>query len=161
MNKNLILYVFLVFLIVANGFFLFNYLGGPNRPSTGEGDRNPEVFIVKELGFNETQMQEFDKLSKAHHKAIRAVLGGTKGLKDDLFKQINIDVVSAEKVDSLVNLIGEQERQMEYLKFTHLRGIQQICNEKQKERFKAIVNDALRKGGMGGHQNGPPPPPRP
>ncbi|MBT3587140.1 MAG: hypothetical protein HN507_00670, partial [Flavobacteriaceae bacterium] len=59
MTKNTILYVLLTFLIIANGFFLYDYLGKPDR----NGPRNnPEQFIVKELNFNTNQMQEFKGL---------------------------------------------------------------------------------------------------
>ena len=53
MIKNKILYVLLAFLIIANGFFLYDYLGKPDR----NGPRNnPQQFIVKELNFNQASV---------------------------------------------------------------------------------------------------------
>ncbi|WP_445956437.1 Spy/CpxP family protein refolding chaperone [Yeosuana sp.] len=160
MKKNLILYILLVFLVVVNGFFLFNYLGRPNMPPGGESAGNPERFIVKELNFNKTQIQEFDKLSEEHLKAMRDILDATKILKDKLLEEITDENAPNNEIDSIINLLSEQERKQESLRFYHLKAIQKICNEKQKQHFKTIINDVLHKGRMG---DGPSesPPPRP
>ncbi|WP_299556183.1 hypothetical protein [Seonamhaeicola sp.] len=150
MKKNLLLYVLLVFLIAVNGFFLFNHLGGQSKgKEIRRGPKGPGNFIAKELHFSDDQMAKFDELSRVHHKNMRATLEATKKLKDEVFKLVTNENVPDEAIDSLMNLIAEQEKAREKLTFYHLRDIQGICDEKQKRRFKKILSDALHKAAKG------------
>jgi len=143
MTKNLILYVLLAFLIIANGFFLYDYLGKPDR----NGPRNnPEQFIVKELNFNADQMQEFKGLGKNHRERMMELDQEHKQLKDKLFNKISENNVNALEIDSISSLIGENIKNKDLEVFNHFRAIQEICNDNQKEKFKRIVMDALHKG---------------
>ena len=64
MKKNLILYILLVFLVVVNGFFLYNYLtptvSETNDLGKRKGNGSPAAFIVKALEFDEEQMKQFE-----------------------------------------------------------------------------------------------------
>ena len=161
MKKNLILYILLVFLVVVNGFFLFNYLGRPIMPPGGQRAGEPERFIVKELHFSKTQIQEFDALSETYHNNMRDILYATKKIKDTLLEKITDENASDKEIDSLINLLGEQERKQENLRFYHLKAIQKICNDKQKQHFKGIINDVMHKGRMDDGLAKSPPPPGP
>ena len=65
MKKNTILYILLAFLIIANGFFLVNYLGRSRKP---DGQKGPGDFIVKELNFDASQMERFHLLNEEPKK---------------------------------------------------------------------------------------------
>ena len=66
------------------------------------------------------------------------------------------DANIAEKVvDSITTLIAQREKEKETEVFYHFKSIQEICNEKQKEKFKDMINDAIRPGGL--RDQGPPP----
>ena len=88
MKKNLILYILLVFLIVVNGFFLFNYMGNSNK-NKQKGPKGPGNFIVKELGFNEDQLKQFREKSRGHHQAMMDLSDNIKNLKDELFDRLS------------------------------------------------------------------------
>ena len=104
MTKNTILYVLLAFLIIANGFFLYDYLGKPDR----DGPRNnPEQFIVKELNFNSDQMQEFKGIGKNHRERMMKLDQEEKQLKDQLFSKISEKNVILLEIERITSLIGE------------------------------------------------------
>ncbi len=161
MTNNTILYVLLAFLIIANGFFLYDYLGKPDR----DGPRNnPEQFIVKELNFNSDQMQEFKEIGKNHRERMMRLDQEKKQLKDQLFSKISEKNVNPLEIERISSLIGENNKNKDLEVFNHFRAIQEICNDPQKQKFKKIVMDALHKnspprngGGPRNHNQGPAP----
>ncbi|MBU2929678.1 hypothetical protein [Winogradskyella psychrotolerans] len=154
MKNNTILYVLLIFLIVVNGFFLYNYIGSVNDTRPNEPQRNNEI-IVKELDFNAEQLKEFKERSKGHHKTIMRLSDDVRALKDQLFGTLSNDSISEKTIDSITALICVKETEKEKEIFYHFRMIQDISNEKQKEKFQRILMDALRQGESA---NRPPPP---
>jgi len=143
MTKNTILYVLLAFLIIANGFFLYDYLGKPDR----NGPRNnPQQFIVKELNFNADQMQEFKGIGKNHRERMIQLNQEQKQLKDQLFSKISENNINPLEIERISSLIGENNKNKDLEVFNHFRAIQGICNDPQKQKFKKIVMDALHKG---------------
>jgi hypothetical protein len=130
-----------------NGFFLFNYLGRPNH----KGQKESGNFIVKELNFNEAQLQQFNMLEDEHHKAMKAIGDDMKLLKDELFLKITASTVNESSVDSLIVLISEKDKLKEKELFLRLRGVYDLCNSKQKEQFGTIIKKA-RKFDNRGHK---------
>lgn len=60
MKKNTIIYSLLVFLVIMNMFFLYNYMFKPTNINERRQQNNKD-FIVSELGFSEEQKAEFRK----------------------------------------------------------------------------------------------------
>ncbi|WP_452218829.1 Spy/CpxP family protein refolding chaperone [Lacinutrix undariae] len=167
MKKNLILYILLVFLILANGFFLVNYLG---RPEAHQGNKGPGDFLSKELNFDAAQMQEFKKLNKNHHKNIEDLLKELQELKHELFIRSYQDIEDAIIIDSIASRIGENEKQKDLLSFKYFKSIRALCNDTQKKEFKNLIEKSLKGGervgapdherrGRDENENPPPPPP--
>jgi len=148
MKKNLLLYILLAFLLVVNGFFLFNHLAKPDR----KGPRGPGDFMVKELQFNEDQLHSFNELNGEHHRKMRLLSNDLRKLKDELFSKISVTSIDVNVIDSLTTLIGKKEKEKETEIFNHFRNIQDICTKKQKEKFKMIIKDALHRGGDKGQR---------
>ncbi len=155
MKKNLLLYILLIFLIVVNGFFLFNYIGNSNSKKL-EGPQSPGNFIAKELGFNKTQLEQFRENNQMHHETMMSLSEDIRGLKDELFNRLSDANIAEKVVDSITTLIAQREKEKETEVFYHFKSIQEICNEKQKEKFKDMINDAIRLEGLRDQE--PPPP---
>jgi protein CpxP len=142
MKKNLLLYILLIFLIIVNGFFLFNYIGKPHMKGP-RGPQGPSNFIAKQLNFNDTQLDKFGELINSHKKRMRTISDDLKELKEGLFDNISNMSISESKIDSIATLIGNNEKEKDLEVFNHFRNIQSICNEKQKKYFDEIMRDAL------------------
>lgn len=125
-----------------NGFFIYNYLGRPAH----KGPKESGNFIVKQLKFNETQLQQFNTLEENHHNAMKAIGDDVKSLKDDLFQKISATTVNESSIDSVIHLISEKEELKEKEMFNRLRGIYELCDEQQKERFSEIIQKARKFG---------------
>ena len=147
MKKKLPLYILLLFLIIMNGFFLYNYLGTDEGKEAQKGPKRPGNFLVKELGFDELQQEQFRALGKRHHQQMRGFDSDIRDLKDELFKGLSDDALKDVNVDSIAKLIGEKEAAKDIEVFKHFNSVQELCNDKQKEKFSKIIKDALRKGG--------------
>lgn len=142
MKKNRLLYILLIVLVVMNGFFMVKIFGDKHPP-----DRNPGKFIAKELHFDETQMQEFEKINNVHHDAMREVSREIKELKDALFNELSGTEVNEVKINDITRRIGEKERQKGLETFYHFKAVQKICTEEQRSRFNSIIQDALHRHG--------------
>jgi len=153
MKKNIIVYILLIFLIVVNGFFLFNYMG-KNRMQSSKAPQENRDFLVKELGFTSAQLAAFNPKNEAHHALMKRLSDDIRNLKDELYNKLSDAHVEASTIDSLAVLISEKESEKEKEIFYHFKMIQELSNDKQKEKFKRIIMDALRQGDQG---QGPPP----
>tara|TARA_B100001059_G_C17834277_1_gene586843 strand:+ start:4861 stop:5274 length:414 start_codon:yes stop_codon:yes gene_type:complete len=123
-----------------NGFFLFNYLGRPgaNRPN-GSGN-----FIVNELNFSPTQLQQFNSLEAKHHNAIRVIGDSIKILKVKLFNSITSDSINQEQIDNITQAIADNIITKETELFNRLRGIYLLCDARQQLQFKTIIKKSRR-----------------
>ncbi|QCX00376.1 hypothetical protein FGM00_09715 [Aggregatimonas sangjinii] len=153
MKKNILLYILLGFLVVMNGFFLFkhfstSYNDGPMR-------RGPSNFITKELKFDATQSQQFEKLDAAHREKMSAIFDDIRAAKDILFDKLSDETTKGPEIDSLATMIARIEVKKELETFRFFEAIRELCNAEQKVRFNAIIKDALHQPG-GRNRNGPP-----
>lgn len=145
MKNNSFLYVLLVFLIIVNGFFIYNFLNTDKLPEFAE-PKNVKQFIAETLEFNESQKAQFYKLEKAHHKELRKLGDDTKFLKDRLFNKLSDTSVSKEEIDSITRLIGDKEAISNKKIFNYFKEIEAICNsDAQRKAFKTIIQDAIGK----------------
>lgn len=149
MKKQSVLYILLIFLILSNAFFLFQFIG---KKDSNKG--KPEDFIVKQLKFNDNQLEAYNTLRLSHIETIKSINDQTRLLKDEMFSKISESNVSQTYIDSITGLIGAQEMQKDKELFMHFLKVRDICNERQKEKLKKILKDALRRGG---ERKGPPP----
>lgn len=166
MKKNLLLYILLFFLIIVNGFFLYNYIGKSNTYKE-KGRQDPMGFIIKKLKFDDVQLEKMELINEEHHHTMMLINDSARELKGELFNKLSDATIDKKVVDSITSLIGQKEKEKEAEAFYHFKSIQELCNDKQKEKFNKILIDALRKGdhrnqkplGLDG-ANGHRPPPR-
>ena len=154
MKKNTLLYIIIILLIGFNGYFVATQFKKP-LPRNKRG--GPDVFITKELNFDENQMAQFDLLFQPHDAKMRALGREKKELKDGLFKLMFQEDVPQTAIDSILAEIGQNEQERDAQVFNHFREVRKICNESQRKKFEKIVIGALHRNGPG---PGPGPPPR-
>lgn len=153
MKKNLLLYILLGFLMIMNGFFLFNHFGKSNqkRPPS---DR-PANFIADRLEFDASQLEQFEDLEIEHREKMRSILDNIKASKDALFDKLSDDSVNPSEIDSIATIIADREKAKDLETFRFFREVGKICSADQKEKLKSIIKDALRRQGPP-DRNGPP-----
>ncbi|GEM_PF-870555 len=145
MKKNLPLYILLLFLIIVNAFFLYNYLGIAKSEDTLKERKPPSNFLVKQLDFDESQRETFRALNRKHHRRMRGISDEIRQLKDVFFNGLS-DASLTIDVDSLAVLMGELEAKKELEVYHHFKQVQELCNTEQQKKFSKIIKDALKKG---------------
>tara|TARA_B100000795_G_scaffold249512_1_gene217092 strand:+ start:2999 stop:3436 length:438 start_codon:yes stop_codon:yes gene_type:complete len=120
-----------------------NYIGNSEHKKPKRAQM-PDFFLIKELGFNDSQLEEFKRKSPGHHETMIQYSKDIKDLKNLLFNRLTDKVDSNLSIDSITSLIGEKEKQKQEEVFQHFKMIESICKETQKETFKTILKDALR-----------------
>ncbi|WP_350292155.1 hypothetical protein [uncultured Croceitalea sp.] len=166
MKKNLLLYILLGFLVLMNGFFLFNHFSKSGRSDPRRlGSAN---FISKQLEFDVKQTQQFKDLEVVHREKMRSLLDDLRELKSKLFEKLSDDTVNPSEIDAITTLIGDKEKAKELETFRFFREVVEMCNKNQKEQFTSIIKGAMHhKGpargnrpprGRPSHDGMPPPP---
>lgn len=149
MKKNTLLYIIIILLVGFNGYFIATQF---NKQPKGKPGR-PEMFITKELNFNEEQMAQFEALIGPHEAKMREIMHRKKRLKDQLFELMFQSDAPQSAIDSILVEIGRNEQNRDRQVFEHFREVREICNESQRRKFEKILVHAM-------HRDGPPPPPR-
>lgn len=123
-----------VILIVLNvGLLSFMWFRPPHR--FGPDDH----VILHELGFNDTQRKQFDKLKQEHHKAVVSINEKDHQLHDALYGLIRQRQDSTAKADSLINEIALNKKQIETITYHHLAQVRKICAPAQQHKFDDLV----------------------
>ncbi|WP_299325961.1 hypothetical protein [uncultured Maribacter sp.] len=153
MKKNLLLYILLGFLVLMNAFFLFKHfsstdINGPRRPPQGN-------FIAKQLEFDATQKQKFEKLDKEHREDIKMLLADIRELKDSLFDKLSDETVKSAEIDSIAALIANKEKVKALETFRFFKTVAELCDDNQKDRLRSIIKEALRRQGPPPGRNSP------
>jgi len=109
--------------------------------------KDPISFIIQQLKFDDKQLLIIESINEKHHYKMRQIGDEVKELKEALFNRLPETYVNENTIDSITTLIGKKEKEKETEAFYYFKKIQEICNDKQKEKFEKIINDALHKGG--------------
>jgi periplasmic protein CpxP/Spy len=125
--------------------FLFLKPFGGKHPGENE-DGDPGKYIVEKLKFSEQQQTEFDKLKEAHHGSIMILQAEGKKLRTNFFNGLTLDPAN-NNVDSSVNKIAENQKQIELITYNHFKEVKKICTPEQKLIFNDIIQEVLERLG--------------
>jgi periplasmic protein CpxP/Spy len=154
-NKNKIFISIIVMLMIANialvSFFLLKNDGGRRDKHQ---DRKAMIagFLKNEIGFNATQLQQYDTLSNHHRENIKTMFDSLKSSKDKQFKQL----AAGNFTDSVMNSVADQsavsQKMMELQMFNHLKNIRMLCTPAQLPKFDSLFVKMLNKRGGEGRK---------
>lgn len=143
MKKNTILYVLIIILVIANGFFLYNYLGHDSKKRDRQKDRTS--FIIKKLGFEGEQVDRYKNFKELHREKMRLMSDDIRLLKDDLFSKLADAEISESYIDSITSLIAEKEKAKDKEVFAYFKKVRDMCRDDQKDKFDKLLKDALNR----------------
>ena len=116
-------------------------------------------FLSKELGFDSVQKQKLMLLKQDHQQKIQELRKKNKEVKEALFDLLR----NADTPDSAIEKAAQAsvvyEVQTEILTFKHFQKIRSLCNEQQKQKFDAVIQQVLRMLApprLGAQPQGPP-----
>jgi protein CpxP len=147
-NRSKTLITIIGILLIANialvSFFL---LKKDERKHDKRMDRKTVIgnFLKEEIGFNETQMQQYDSMSTWHSKYMKTMFEANRNSKDKQFKELT----AANFSDSVMNSIAEQsaasQKALELQMFSHLKNIRSLCTPSQQPKFDSLFVKILNR----------------
>jgi len=158
--KNKLLVWLVALLLLANaGTLLFFWLGNRKQGLPPKGE--PKEFLIKELGLDASQQQQFDKLVAEHRQAVNALREQVKEKKDALFELIKNTTATDSVKQAAASAVSAVTEQIDMLTVNHFQKVRALCTPEQQKRFDAIIHDITKMMAQPrppmGPGNGPPP----
>lgn len=143
MKRSVLKNILLAVLLITNSILLFMWWNAPERRHQG-----PRNEIIEKLGFNETQIAQYDGYIKEHRKQIRSLEKQLAAKKKHLFE--NVDAPFS---DSLANQISVIEKKILVVHYNHFKEIESLCKGSQKEKFKQLSKEISELFGPRGRKH--------
>ncbi len=110
--------------------------GRPGRPGEQEG---PKQIIADKLNFSGDQVARYEELIKAHRVAVKRLNDQIKATKESLYATLATD--DSTRKDSLITHLGELQKQVEKVHYTHFEAIRKICTPEQLDNYKELTRE--------------------
>lgn len=107
-------------------------------------ERGPKEFLIRELGFNENQKNEYVKLVEEHQKEMRRLSDKIKREKDKLWNILSGPLTDTSSAGTTASEIGSDQKEIEMVTFRHFQKVKELCNEDQKKKFDEVIKEALK-----------------
>jgi periplasmic protein CpxP/Spy len=150
-DKSTLFFIVIVVLVAVNiglvTFMWFSQRHGNNPDSPATAD-----VLVKELGFDKTQEEQYRQLQRQLGDSLRPIRENERHIHDRFFEMMHASNPDSTLVALTIDSMGHIRAQIEYFTFTHFRQVRAMCNTEQKEKFDHIITETMRRMG--------PPPPR-
>ncbi|MBK9249042.1 MAG: periplasmic heavy metal sensor [Ignavibacteria bacterium] len=127
----------IVLLIVNLALVGFIFLGKPPRP--GDPDARKRIIIEK-LGFDDAQVQEYERIIVEHRASMRDNNQKMRQLKNELYTTLNNGAPGSVK-DSLILAISHEQISIENTHYTHFQNIKKICKQEQMMKFEELTDE--------------------
>jgi protein CpxP len=150
-TKNKFTVITIALLILINLFTLLiiwfggrDIFGPPRMKHSPENADRVVFFLKNELGLNEAQVQEYQQLRLKYREQIREINDDIHRLKRELLDQLFSDRVDSQKVNQLIQSIGEKQKIAERITFNHFLEMKNLCGEGQQEKLRRLLDEFLR-----------------
>lgn len=134
--------IFAITLLISNTVILaFIFFEKPTRAD----NKGPEKFIIKELKFDEAQIESFNKLKFAHQDSAQRLKNTGRELRENYFKLLRNDTTDNLLADQLLIQIVNNQKAIEQVTFSHFQSVKNICDSVQKEKFDNIILEVIHR----------------
>lgn len=127
-----------VLLLVSNAVLLVFFFKKPPH------HHGPKQQIIERLGFDEKQIKDYEKTIVNHRSQIHSKEKEIIQLKNKLYKELNC-VEDKQIQDSLIQLLGKKQEEIEQIHFKHFQEIKQLCTKpEQMRKFERLTRELGR-----------------
>ena len=138
-----------IFLLVANAITLTllwtnkKYAGNPFQGPPPHGQAFN--YIIKELKFDEHQVEEYKLLRNLHHQHQRPLADSLKLVKDAFYDLLKQPLANDSSIIDLNSKAAALQQQLELEKFYHFQKLRSICTPVQQLKFDAIIDQVIQR----------------
>lgn len=140
MSKVKFLMIICIALLLANLAQLFFSNADP-RDLKGEG--GPKKIIIERLKLNADQQAKFEVLIKWHRTEVTKLEDEIMQMKTQLYSCLQSSG-NAENKDSLIESLGNKQKEMEKIHYKHFEDIKALCNSDQLALFDELTAEIAR-----------------
>jgi len=139
MNKEKFYKWTIVGLVVSN-LFLAVFLFFRSLPPKRFAPDAPKRIIIERLHFDKNQIAQYESLIQEHRKQIRTKDEEIRKLKNELYSLLPVENNSSKK-DSLITLMAEKQKDVEYIHYNHFVDIKKLCKPNQMADYNLLVKE--------------------
>lgn len=162
MTKRILIYIVIIALGTLAGFGIYTLINTPiketiSNPSVRQSYKNTENELMgrgmcRRLGFDEEQRDKARKLEQYFRQQQQHHLSQLDSLRGALVQTLIKDNSNDSVINDISRKIGNHHTQMKQLSVKHIREIQAICDESQKQTLNLILEDLLKHPQYGNQQ---------
>ena len=149
MSRNRIYVLLIGLLLLSNlalvGFFVLNK---PEKRPDNHRDR-PSSFmresLKKDVGFNDNQMAEYDKIIQTHRAQMRPIFEDITRTKENFYQLLSQPNIPDSLLNSMANTIGEKQKLIDMKIFTHFQNLRQLCTPEQRPAFDSLAQKVVHR----------------
>lgn len=161
MNKNRLL-IFLIAGLLISNILLVVFIMKGKRHGPGPGGPHhrggPRELLIERLHFDESQIQQFEKLIQEHRKNLREHDSQLQNLKTILYSNLK-SPENKTVTDSLINAMTVIQNKIEHVHYAHFEDVKKLCKPEQINDFNELANELSHIfGPPAPHGPGGPPP---
>ena len=152
-KKNKSLVAIIIFLLVSNIAMLVFFLALGNS-NTRDHSRKDMVsnFLKKDIGFNQKQLDDYEKIHKDHWEKMRPYFKGIRSAKDSFYNLLYISPADS-SVNKAAAIIGEKQMALDVQMFEHFKNVRSLCTSEQLPKFDSLFKGIVSR--MTGHVRKP------
>jgi protein CpxP len=122
---------------------LFLFFGKPPHAQEGRRpfEQGPKNKIIGMLHFDKEQVEKYEELIKQHRTSVRLLEEGITEAKSNLYLTLNEKGSGAK--DSLVNQLGDLQKQIENVHYNHFLEIKRLCKPDQQAYFTELTGNLV------------------
>lgn len=122
----------------------------PARP--GRQEQKTLRFLQKELDLTDAQIQQYDRLRKAHAQQTQPLIHDIHRLKKEMMDNILDGSPDSAKLAEVAYLIGSKQSEIERLTFLHFLDLKKLCGEEKLDKLQGLLNEFFRRNPPPGQQ---------
>jgi hypothetical protein len=139
MNKEKFYRWVIAGLLVSN-LFLAVFLFSRSRPPKPFDPDTPKRIIAERLHFDKNQIVQYESLIQEHRKQVRTKDEEIRKLKNELYSLLPAENIPVKK-DSLISLLAEKQKEVEYIHYNHFADIKKLCKPTQMADYNLLVKE--------------------
>ncbi|MBP6430706.1 MAG: periplasmic heavy metal sensor [Ferruginibacter sp.] len=135
------LYLLIIGILLLSNIALLFFCFKGDKNQRGKKDKGVQMamFLKKEIGFNDSQVQQFETLRNSHKEKMKTQFDEMKNGKQTMLKYLGANGFSDSAINESATKSAEKQKQMELQMLTHFAAVRKICTTEQLPKFDSLI----------------------
>jgi arsenate reductase-like glutaredoxin family protein len=136
------LYLLIIGILLATNiamlYFCFGDKPGGKKPKGPDRSAMMREFLKKDIGFDTTQIQLYDTLSKKFKQKSKTDFDSLKNNKEQQFKELGTKAFNDSAIAAMAERSAEKQKLMELQMLNHFASIRKLGTAEQQVKFDSL-----------------------